>query len=370
MQINVILALTGNGAFVRNQPTHGPRDGFETRVNATGGIKGRPVQFVVSDDQSNPQVDVQLANALIAKNAPVILGPDLLAGCSATMPLLKTGPVLYCLSPGGRIVPGSFAFTTSIAAYDLIAAQVRYFHETGIFGDWRGSSGTDASGQDGEQGFDLALARPENAGMSVVDREHFNVTDLSVEAQLTRMKAANPDAVVTWTSGTQMGTLLRGGSPMPGLEKLPLMISAGNLGYRQRRSNCTQRCFRSNSYSCANDVFSADAVTDPAVKQALLETRPLPSSAAGERADYLSSLAWGPAQLVVAALRRLGPDATEEQIRGYIAGLRGFAITDGRVDFPAIPQRGLASQNAFVVRWDAAGDRFVPVSRSGGVPLR
>ena len=38
---------------------------------------------------------------------------------------------------------------------------------------------TDASGQDGDQAIDAALAMPENKDMTLVRREHFNGTDVT-----------------------------------------------------------------------------------------------------------------------------------------------------------------------------------------------
>ena len=364
VQVNVILALTGNGTLI-GQSERAALQVFEKRVNATGGIKGRPLQFVVYDDQSNPQVDVQLANQIIAKNAQIIMGSSLVGSCSAMVPLLKNGPVLYCFSPGIHPPAGSFAFTAGIASNDLILAQIRYFHDRN-FKRLAWLSTTDASGQDGEAGMDAAVARPENAGMTVVDREHFNISDLSVDAQMSRIKAANPDAIVTWASGTPMGTIMHAISDA-GLDKLPLLISAANLGYTQLKQYAPM--LPADSYTGASAVFSADLIADRPVKAAILDMTAA-VAASGGRVDFLMSTAWDPAAIVVAALRQLGPDASAEQIRTYISGLSGFAGVDGRYDFRAVPQRGLAAENAYVVRWDAPGDRFVPVSRAGGVPAR
>ena len=353
--------MTGSGALL-GQSARTALQVLEKRVNATGGIKGRQLEFVIADDQSNPQVDVQLANQLIGKNAQIILGSDLVALCSAMVPLLKTGPVLYCLSPGIHPPEGSFAFTAGAASNDLMAAQIHYFHDRNLKRlAW--ISTTDASGQDGEAGLDAAVARPENAGLTVVDREHFNITDLSVEAQMARIKASNPDAIVTWASGTPMGTVMHGISDA-GLDK-PLLVSAANLSYTALKSYAPM--LPPTSYTAASAIFSANVITDRPVKQAIVDMTSA-FSAAGVRADYLLSIAWDPALIVVSALRQLGPDATADQIRKYIIGLKGFVGVNGRYDFSAVPQRGLTAQNSYVVRWDAPGDRFVPVSRGGGVP--
>ncbi len=97
--INVILPLTGGGAFLGKAEQQALTQ-FEKAVNSSGGIHGQPVKFVFHDDQRSPQVAVQLANQVKATNPPVILGSALVALCNAMAPLMKEGPLLYCFSPG------------------------------------------------------------------------------------------------------------------------------------------------------------------------------------------------------------------------------------------------------------------------------
>ena len=74
-EINVILALTGAAAFIGTAEQKSLQL-LEASTNKAGGIKGRPVKFVIVDDQSNPQVTVQLANGLIAKKRAGHSRPD------------------------------------------------------------------------------------------------------------------------------------------------------------------------------------------------------------------------------------------------------------------------------------------------------
>ena len=53
--IYTILSLTGFAAFI-GQGEVATLKAAEGVINSTGGIHGRPVQFVVQDDQSNPAV--------------------------------------------------------------------------------------------------------------------------------------------------------------------------------------------------------------------------------------------------------------------------------------------------------------------------
>src|ERR1700746_17444 len=115
--IHVILPLTGSGAFLGQ----GHRDSLDTLaeiVNKSNGIEGRPLRFVYHDDQSNPQVSVQLATEIIAQKPAVILGSSLVAMCAAIAPLMQNGPVDYCLSPAYHPPAGSFVFSSGASAID------------------------------------------------------------------------------------------------------------------------------------------------------------------------------------------------------------------------------------------------------------
>src|ERR1700733_13174705 len=123
--IHVMVPLTGNAAFLGQ----GEQDAFviaERVVNESGGIRGRPVKFIYHDDQGSPQVAVQLANDILSSKPAVLIGPSLVPGCRAIAPLLKNGPVDYCLSPGFHPDEGSFVLSSYASTIDQTLVQVRY----------------------------------------------------------------------------------------------------------------------------------------------------------------------------------------------------------------------------------------------------
>jgi branched-chain amino acid transport system substrate-binding protein len=174
--VPAILPLTGNGAFYGHQMEIAVK-AVEAYVNKNGGINGRPVSFLIEDDQSNAQIGVQLAQELRAKHVPLILGPGWGQSCSALLPLnAKDGPVTYCLSNAIRPAAGSYVFSAYQATNDMLMASLRYFRER----SWTRLAylvAIDASGQDAERAIENALAAPENAGFKVVAREHFAASD-------------------------------------------------------------------------------------------------------------------------------------------------------------------------------------------------
>src|ERR1700733_1973879 len=199
VKIDVIASQSGSFAFVGSRIIE-TLNVLQKVVNDGGGINGRPGQFVYSDDQSNAVVAVQLANAAIARGDQVLLGPVSAAACAAVIPLVTNGPENYCFSPVTAGAPGGYVFTSGAGTASNNVVMVRFFRNKG----WKRVAilaATDASCRDGERFIDDALRLPENRDMQVVAREHFAPADLSVAAQVTQLKAAAPQAILTCASG-------------------------------------------------------------------------------------------------------------------------------------------------------------------------
>ncbi len=359
-EINVILPMSGGGAFLGKQDA-ATLAIIESRVNKTNGIKGRPIKFHIYDDQSNPQIAVELTNQIRAKNAAVILGTQLVSGCNAMAPLVKDGPLVYCYSPSIYPEPGSYMFSGNIASRDMVAVSVRYFRERG----WKKVgvlNPTDATGQEADRSIDAVFAEPENREMTVVAREHFNLTDLSVAAQMSRIKAAGAQALIVWVTGTQLSTALHGAADA-GLSNIPLMTSTGNLLYAQLEG--LSSVMGENVLFPATPGDAPDAL--PAGKlRTTVTAYQKDVRAAGIRPDQGVTLAWDPTWIVIDALRKFGTGATPAQIRSYIANLRGYVGVNGVYDFQASPQRGLNASSVIMVRWVKEKGTWVSVSKPGG----
>jgi branched-chain amino acid transport system substrate-binding protein len=363
-EIDAILSLTGNVAFVGATQQRALR-ALEQYVNQHGGIEGRALTFVFADDQSNPQTAVLLAQGIIAKGVPVILGPSGPGSCSAIAPLVaQNGPVLYCLTNGGDIPPGGYEFLT-LMSYDAQAAvELRYFRERGLH-RIAYIVASDAGGQAVERALLAAAARPENKALEIVAREHFANSDLSVDAQMTQIKGARPDALVAWGTGPPAGTLFRGAQDV-GLD-VPTVSSPGNLTAAFFKQYAA--VLPTNLYFPAVPYYANNAPTTPATRSAVAALTDAMASI-GSKPDMLAISAWDPAMLVVDALRKLKPGVSADKLRAYLGGLRGWTGADGPYDFPANPQRGIGERNVVIVRWDAQRETGTAVSAMGGEPLR
>ena len=359
-EINTILALTGPAAFIGGSEQKALAI-LEDVINKSGGIKGRPIHFVIVDDQSNPAVSVQLVNGLIAKKVPLIFGPTFTATCQADGPLVaKTGPVDYCLSPSISPAAGSYQYSATVATRNDARAIAHYFRDRG----WTKvalMTTTDASGQQFEQYFDEALALPENSALKLVAREHWAGTDLNTTAQTERIKASGAQAMIGWSAGTATATMLRGVHDA-GLD-IPVVSGNGNMIYAQLAGYA--------SFLPKELLFPGrrSLVLDPSAPKAVHDVEAAyfaAFKAAGERPTLPSTLAWDPASMLIDAFKKIGTNVTAEQLNDYIQHLKGWVGINGVYDYTDGSQRGIGIDGVVMDRWDAAKDDFVIVSKPGG----
>jgi len=361
--VNVILSLTGQGAFLGQGEQQALRLAEKT-ANGAGGIAGRPLRFVFHDDETNPQTAVQLVSTILAQKPAIILGSSLVATCRAMAPLMQNGPVEYCFSPGVHPEPGSYVFSANVSTLDLANATVRYFHLKG----WKQLAllfSTDATGQDAENGLKQILAMPENSDMKVVEVGHFNTTDVSVSAQIEKIKAAAPQSFISWSTGAPTATIFRG-MVQAGLD-VPYGTGDGNMTYAQMTQYAS--FLPQQLYIASSEWPIRDEALLPPAMAAKHKQFYDAFETIGAKPDISAQLAWEPAMVVIHALQTLGPAASATQIRDFIAHLKGFAGVDGIYDFEKVPQRGLDISDTIVTRWSPEAKTWQAVSKPTGVPL-
>jgi branched-chain amino acid transport system substrate-binding protein len=306
-------------------------------------------------------VAVQLANAAIARGDQVLLGPVSAAACAAVIPLVTNGPVNYCFSPVTVGPPGGYVFTSGAGTASNNVVMVRFFRNKG----WKRVAilaATDASCRDGERFIDDALRMPENRDMQVVAREHFAPSDLSVAAQVTQLKAAAPQAILTCASGTIFGTVLHGLHDA-GVD-LPTAASSANMVYDQLASYASL-VPRELYFAATRGIVPDTTLGKGPVKDA--QDRYFAAfRAAKVRPEFQATLAWDQGMIVVAALRHAGAQPTPAKIHSYIEDIHDYPGISGIYFFRDNSQRGIGENALQVYRWDGSRVTFAVVSRPAG----
>lgn len=362
--IDVILPLTGGAAFL-GKAEQQALVVYEKVVQSGGGIHGVPLRFVFHDDQSSPQTAVQLANQVKSAKSAVVLGSAVAALCNAMVPLMRRGPVLYCFSPAIDPAPGSFIYSSSISTKALAGATLRYFGRRG----WKRIgliTSTDATGQDAYRSIKALIGTEGHKDVELVSEAQFNPTDVSASAQVQRIKGANPDAIIAWSTGGPVGTVLKAIHDA-GLD-VPVGTTDGNMTYAQMTQYAP--FLPKELYIPAPEWPKTERRTQPPEVVAAKDTFFKAFAEASIKPDGPSTFAWDPAVVVIEALRKLKPGATADDLRAYLETLQGFAGINGVYDFKAVPNRGVSESNVVMTRWDQAVGTWVVVSEPTGIPYK
>jgi branched-chain amino acid transport system substrate-binding protein len=363
--IPVILSATGSGAFLGKQEQEALRL-EEKSINQSGGIHGKVMRFDIHDDGSNAQTAVQMTTALIAQHPPIILGPALTGTCGAAMPLGSNGPVMYCFASGVHPAAGSYGFSGGVSTHDQMHVMINFFRLKG----WTRLayiSSSDATGQDGDDALKEVLGEAGNKDIKILELAHFNLPDVSVSAQIERIKAAAPQALIAWTTGTPAGTVFRG-LVQSGAD-FPVATNAGNLTYAQMTQFAA--FLPKPLFLTAPEWVVGD---DPRIAldarvRAKQKEFYAAFAAAGVKPDEGSMLGWDPGTIIVDALKTLPERVTATQLRDYLVHLKDQPGVGGLYDYEATPQRGLSINSIVVTRWDPAGGRWQAVTQPGGAPV-
>lgn len=362
--IDVVLPLTGGAAFLgKGEQT--ALQLLQKVENEKGGIHGRKINFVFHDDQTHPQVAVPMVNQIKAGDPVVVLGSAISSVCNAMAPLFKAkGPVNYCFSPSLYPKSGSYVFSSSISTKALAQGLLQYFSDKG----WTRIgllTSTDATGQDAHRNIQELMDSGKFGKLSIVADQQFNTKDMSASAQIQRIKGANPDVVIAWSTGGPIGTVFKAIKDA-GLN-VPIATTDGNMTYEQMKQYADflpkDLYIPSPEWPESDLLKVADNVA--AAKKAFFDAY----AKANVKPDGPSTFAWDPALLVVEALKALPKNATTEDLRKHLAGLQGFAGINGIYDFKKFPQRGLGPANVVVTRWDVKADKWAVVSKAGGGAL-
>jgi branched-chain amino acid transport system substrate-binding protein len=364
--IDAILSVTGSESFLGDDEK-ASLGALQKLVNSTGGIDGHPVSFDVSDNQSTASTSVSLASPLVSQVPVLLVGSATATDRPVDQLETSNGPVIYDLSPGDHPAVGGAVYSASNSTTNQTLAFVNFAKAKG-WSHVAAITSTDSSGQDGWQNIDKAVQATDGA-VTVTSHQTFDPTSVSVTTQLAQIKATNPQALFVWTTGTPLGTVLKGMQQL-GMTSIPVMTSNGNESYKEMQSLGSslpaQLYFPSSQFRLSSSALTGQAKTLVDQFNATMKAggQPVP--------DEGNALVWDPALLIISALRKLGVGATAQQIHQYISSLTSYVGITGAYDFASKAQadnRGLTIKSVYVTQWSKSKQDWVQVSGPSGTAL-
>lgn len=216
IKIGVAEALSGGAAQYGNAI----RNGFQLaadEINAAGGVNGNKLQLVIEDEQGKKEEAINVFKKLIFQDKVLmVFGPTLSNSAQAAFPVAqaaKTPAFGTSNTADGITSIGNFVFRNSVTEADVLpetiktAARIAGIKKVAVL-----YGNDDVFTKSGYDNFKKAL---EDLKIPVTTTETFAKGDVDFKAQLTKIKASNPDAIV-------LSALIAEGAP--------IMVQARQVG--------------------------------------------------------------------------------------------------------------------------------------------
>ncbi len=196
IKIGGIFPLSGEVAVYGTECRNGIMLAID-EINAAGGVNGKQLELVGEDDEGSPEKSVNVYKKLVTKdNCDVIIG-SLTSGCTAAISSLAQAQKVLLLAPAATLTS-----ITEAGDYVFRACFIDPFQGTvgGKFS--RETLGASRAAVLYDIGNDYSIGLYENfkvafeqGGGTVVAAESYSTGDKDFNAQLTKIKTANPDVV-------------------------------------------------------------------------------------------------------------------------------------------------------------------------------
>lgn len=340
IKIGFFADITGGAASLGKAEADTARL-VEEMLNARGGIKGRKVEIAVIDSKSQEQEAVLAAKKLIQDGVAAIVGGTTTGASMAVVNTVEQEQIPFVsLAAGATIVNPvkKWVFKTPQTDSLAVAKILEYLKARNITRvAWISSN--NAYGDSGRVEFEK-LARA--AGLEIVASERYNLDDKDMTAQLTRIKGANPGAVINW-SIPPTASLVTKNFKQLGFT-VPLIQSHGvaNGAYLEQSGEAANGVILP-----AGHLLIADQMkdSDPR-KQVMADYMAAYKKKYNAEANSFGGYAYDALMMVARAIENAGDDRA--RIRDYLeTGIKNFPGITGTFTMTAQDHMGLSHGDSF-----------------------
>ncbi len=336
-KVGAIFSTTGTGSSL-GIPEENTVKMLESEINASGGIKGKKLQVIVYDDASDETTARNRASKLINEDKVcAIIGPTLSGTSLAIIDTVQNAkiPLVSCAASVKIVEPVNeryWVFKTPQSDV-LVGRKIAEYLKAKKIDKVAIITAKTPFGASGKEQLEKIL--PES-GITIVAKEEFNEKDPDVLVQLTKIKSANPEAIVCW-SISPGGAIVTRNMKNDLKMDIPLIMSHGvaNKEYINLSGDAANGVVFPSGKLLVADVLPKD---DP---QKLTLTKYLNSYKAkfGSEPSTFGGHAWDSLMLVVNAMKKVGNDPAK--IRNEIEKTKKFIGTGGVFNFSSTDHNGL-----------------------------
>ena len=343
-KIGAIFAVTGPAAGL-GVPEKNTAEMLMEQINNAGGINGVKLEITILDTATDPTTARTRVEKLIASDVAAIVGPStsgesmtiLELAQNAEVPLVSCAAAVTIVEPVNERkwifkTPQSDVLMVQVIADYLNAQNIT---KVGII------TATGGFGRSGRTVLEYLLPK---AGIDIVQAEEFAEADTDVLVQLSKIKDANPEAVICWSIHGGGATVTKN---MKDLSiDIPLIMSHGvaNKAYISLSGEAANGViFPAGKLLVANDLPDSDPQ-----KEVLLKYAADYKAKVGEDPNTFGGHAWDAIHLIVKAMEKVGDD--KAKIRDELENTTNFIGTGGIFNFSPTEHNGLTKQGVIMVK--------------------
>jgi branched-chain amino acid transport system substrate-binding protein len=359
IKIGAFFALSGPAANI-GTPTKLVAQMAADKINKEGGINGRPIELIVGDTESDPAKAAVIAKKFIFNDkVAAIIGPTSTAeGMSVKKIVEEAGVPIFMTVGGDPVIMGgnfgayTYVFKSPQRSSTAVQKLYGYLKAKGLT-KVALLTASDSFGKDG-LGWLEKLA-PE-FGITFAAKESFGPSDTDMTAQLTKIRSAAPQAIITWTIGP-VGSIVAKNRAQLGIA-IPLFQCHGLPDPKY--------------VELAGKASEGDRM--PATKLMVAETLPASDPQKKVIAEFVqlyqgvykhdkefpinthSGYAWDAITIVADAMKKAGTDP--KALRAAIEQTKGYVGVSGVYNLTAEDHNGLSVDSMVMVQ--VKNGKFVP----------
>ncbi len=323
------------------------------RLNRQGGLRGRPIELVIADTQSEPSQAVVALKRLLGKDKVVaVIGPTTTGAAMACLSTIEQSgiPMVACVGGDAPVTPPrQWVFKTPQRTSTAVERLFAHLKARGL-ARLGALTASDKFGQEGETYLKQLAPR---FGLQIVAQESFDPNDIDMTVQLAKVAAAKPDALVVWTIGPA-GAIIARNARQAALT-VPLFQCHGqpDPNYIKLAADAANGTAMPATKLMAGDQLSPSDPQRPVVLDFIKEY----DRHGLKNLSTHSGYAWDAVQLVFKAMEKAGTEPAA--LRAAIESTRDYVGVSGIYNLSPQDHCGLGVDSMVIVRVENGGWKLV-----------
>jgi len=354
IKVGAILAVTGPASFL-GSPEAKTLEMMVADINAKGGIGGKKVVLIIKDSGASSEKAISFAKQLIEEEKVLaIIGPSTSGETMAIKALAEESktPLLSCAAAEVIVNPiASYVFKTPQKDSQAVIRIFQQMKKMGISKIGVLSSNTGF----GKAGKDQIEKLAAEYGIQIVVSEVYDSKATDLTAEVTKIKAANVQAIVNWSIEPAQAIVIKNARQL-GLT-IPIFQSHGfgNIGYVKAAGVAAEGVI----FPAGRLLIADQLPASNPQKSVLVSYKNEYEAKFKEDVSTFGGHAYDAMLLFTDAVKKGGTDRAK--VRAELEGLKGVVGTAGIFNMSPTDHNGLGL-DAFEMLTVKDG-RFVPLAQ-------